>query len=119
LSTSQLSADCTIANAPAGNESEIDEAFTKFDRRRPDALVVVGDPLFNARRDHIVALAARHAVPAMYDRREPSTRSRNRHSHGRPIVSERPTGSAITRRILSTDQRRLPVMRRQRAWVQS
>jgi putative ABC transport system substrate-binding protein len=70
LSTSQLSADCTIANAPAGNESEIDEAFTKFDRRRPDALVVVGDPLFNARRDHIVALAARHAVPAMYDRRD-------------------------------------------------
>jgi putative tryptophan/tyrosine transport system substrate-binding protein len=55
---------------PAGNEAEIDQAFAKFDRRRPDALLVVGDPFFNARRHQIVALAARSALPAIYDRRD-------------------------------------------------
>jgi len=59
-----------LSITPAGNEGEIDQAFAKFDRRRPDALLVVSDPLFNARRDQIVALAARHAVPAIYDRRD-------------------------------------------------
>ena len=55
---------------PASNEEEIDQAFAKFDRRRPDALLVVGDPFFNARREQIVALAARFAIPAIYDRRD-------------------------------------------------
>jgi putative ABC transport system substrate-binding protein len=31
---------------------------------------VVGDPFFNAHRDQIVALAARYAIPAIYDRRD-------------------------------------------------
>jgi len=55
---------------PASNEAEIDQAFAKLERRRPDALLVVGDPFFNARRDQIVALAARFAIPAIYDRRD-------------------------------------------------
>ena len=55
---------------PAGNEEEIDQAFAKFDRRRPDALLVVGDPFIHARREQIVALAARFAIPAIYDRRD-------------------------------------------------
>ena len=41
-----------------------------MDRQRPDALLVVGDPFFNARRDQIVTLAARYAIPAIYDRRD-------------------------------------------------
>jgi putative ABC transport system substrate-binding protein len=59
-----------LAMTPAANEDEIDQAFAKFDRRRPDALLVVGYPFFNARRDQIVALAARYAIPAIYDRRD-------------------------------------------------
>jgi len=59
-----------LAITPAANEGEIDQAFAKFDSRRPDALLVVGDPFFNARRDQIVALAARYAIPAIYDRRD-------------------------------------------------
>ena len=55
---------------PASNEEEIDQAFANLERRRPDALLVVGDPFFNARRDQIVALAARYAIPAIYDRRD-------------------------------------------------
>jgi len=60
--------DLTIT--PAANEGEIDQTFAKLDRRRPDALLVVGDPFFNAHRDQIVALAARYAIPAIYDRRD-------------------------------------------------
>jgi putative tryptophan/tyrosine transport system substrate-binding protein len=59
-----------LSITPAPNEAEIDQAFAKFDRRRSDALLGVGDPFFNARRDQIVALAARYAVPAIYERHD-------------------------------------------------
>jgi putative ABC transport system substrate-binding protein len=62
-----------LALAGASNEGEIDRAFARFDRRRPDALLVAGDPFLNARRDQIVALAARYAVPALYDFRDFAT----------------------------------------------
>jgi putative ABC transport system substrate-binding protein len=54
----------------ARDEAEIEKAFADFERRRPDALLVAGDPFFNARRDQIVALAARYAVPAIYEWRD-------------------------------------------------
>jgi putative tryptophan/tyrosine transport system substrate-binding protein len=56
--------------AAARDEAEIEKAFADFHRRRPDALLVAGDPFFNARRDQIVALAARYAVPAIYEWRD-------------------------------------------------
>jgi putative ABC transport system substrate-binding protein len=51
----------------AGNESEIDAAFAALSA---DALVVAANPFFTARRAHIIALAARHALPAIYSVRE-------------------------------------------------
>ena len=39
-------------------------------RARIDALLVGTDPFSNSRRQHIVPLAAREAVPVMFDQRE-------------------------------------------------
>ena len=52
------------------NDSEIDTAFSTLKQMQAGALLVVGDPFFNSRRDQLVALAARYAVPAINDSRE-------------------------------------------------
>jgi putative ABC transport system substrate-binding protein len=54
----------------ASTESEIDAAFATLVELRAGALLVGAAPFFLTRRDQIVALAARHAVPAFYDVRE-------------------------------------------------
>jgi putative tryptophan/tyrosine transport system substrate-binding protein len=54
----------------ASNESEIDAAFRTLVEFRAGALVVGADTFFETRRDQIVALAARDAVPAIYSWRE-------------------------------------------------
>jgi putative ABC transport system substrate-binding protein len=54
----------------ASNESEIDAAFTILDQQRPVALVVIAEPFFVTRREQLVALAARHAIPVIYGIRE-------------------------------------------------
>jgi putative ABC transport system substrate-binding protein len=46
---------------------EIRHAFARIAKRRPDALLVRSYALNVIRRDQIVALAERHAIPAMYD----------------------------------------------------
>jgi putative tryptophan/tyrosine transport system substrate-binding protein len=50
----------------ASRPSEIETAFVDLVRRRPDALQVSSDGFFLTHPDQIVALAARHAVPAIY-----------------------------------------------------
>ena len=54
----------------ASTASEIDDAFATMRQRRAGALLVGADPFFTARRQQIVALAARDAIPAMYLNRE-------------------------------------------------
>jgi putative tryptophan/tyrosine transport system substrate-binding protein len=54
----------------AGTESEIDTAFATLVEWHAGALILPSDAYLNSRREQIVALAARHAVPAMYDWRE-------------------------------------------------
>jgi putative ABC transport system substrate-binding protein len=54
----------------ATTADEIDRAFSILVQRRPDALLMGADPFFQTRRDQLVALAARHALPTMYEWRE-------------------------------------------------
>jgi putative ABC transport system substrate-binding protein len=50
----------------AVTESEIDTAFGTLVQIHADALVIGPDPFFFNRHDQLVALASRHALPAMY-----------------------------------------------------
>lgn len=54
----------------ASNPADIDSAFSKVVSERAGALLVGPDTFFQSRRDQIVALAARHSVPAAYPWRE-------------------------------------------------
>ena len=56
--------------ANASNASEIDDAFHGLRRQQVGALIVLPDVTFISRRSQIVALAARHALPAIYPTRE-------------------------------------------------
>jgi putative tryptophan/tyrosine transport system substrate-binding protein len=54
----------------ATSDAELDAAFVTVRQVGAGALLVAGDPFFNSRRTYIVALAARHAIPAIYEQRE-------------------------------------------------
>jgi putative ABC transport system substrate-binding protein len=54
----------------ARSASDIDMAFARLVRERAGALVVGGGAFLLSRRDQIVSLAARHAIPAIYGFRE-------------------------------------------------
>jgi ABC-type uncharacterized transport system substrate-binding protein len=54
-------------------KAEIDATFAALAGRKIDALFVASDPFFNSRREQIVALAARRAVPTIFHQREFAT----------------------------------------------
>jgi putative ABC transport system substrate-binding protein len=56
--------------APVTSEGELDGAFTSIVERGAKALLVGSGPLLTSNRERIVALAARHALPAIYGLRE-------------------------------------------------
>jgi putative ABC transport system substrate-binding protein len=59
-----------IEIANAGTEGEFRTAFAAFALKRVQVVVIASDPFFDDRRGQITALAARHAIPAGYTRRE-------------------------------------------------
>jgi len=54
----------------AATENEIDDAFAGLMRLHAGALLVIPDPFLFSRREQLVALASRYAVPAIYPLRE-------------------------------------------------
>ena len=59
-----------IVIVDASTDGELDAAFAELAKQRADALLVAASPYFDTRRDHIVLLAQRHRLPAIYQFRE-------------------------------------------------
>jgi putative ABC transport system substrate-binding protein len=53
----------------AGTEAEIEASFAGLARLRPDGAIIASDGFFTLQRGQLVALAARHAIPAIYTSR--------------------------------------------------
>ena len=54
----------------ASSEQEIDAAFAVLEGQKVGALIVGSDPYYLSRREQIIALTARQAIPAVYEIRE-------------------------------------------------
>jgi len=54
----------------ASSESDIDLAFATLVQQRAGALLIPAEAFFFSRRDQLLALAARHAIPTVYSYRE-------------------------------------------------
>jgi putative ABC transport system substrate-binding protein len=62
-----------IVVANASSEDDFETAFSTIVQQRAGGLLVATDPFLLSRRDQLVALAARHALPTMYQFREFAT----------------------------------------------
>jgi putative ABC transport system substrate-binding protein len=63
-----LALQVDVLNAPAA--SDFEKAFATIAERKIGSLLVADDPFLQSRRDQLIALAARHAIPAIYDSRD-------------------------------------------------
>ncbi len=54
----------------AQTDADLEATFASLPSRAVDALLVTTNPFFEGRRDHVVALAMRYSVPALYPWRE-------------------------------------------------
>jgi ABC-type uncharacterized transport system substrate-binding protein len=54
----------------ANAENDFDAAFSTVVQQRSGALLVCASPFFNSRREQLVVLAARHALPTIYEWRD-------------------------------------------------
>jgi len=94
----------------AATAHDIDMAFVSLVQKGANALIVVNDPFFVNRRDQIVALAARHRMPAIYFSREFAAAG-GLLSYGASLVDAARQGGIYTGKILKGEKPTdLPVM---------
>jgi putative tryptophan/tyrosine transport system substrate-binding protein len=70
LETAARAAGQHVVVLSATAERDFEPAFATLVQQRANALIVVADPFFDGRREQIIALVTRHAVPAIFQWRE-------------------------------------------------
>ena len=96
--------------ASAGNESDFDAAFESLVTQHAGAVLVAASPLFTSRRDLLVAVATRHAMPTMFQFREFAAAG-GLVSYGASLVEAyRQTGVYVGRILRGEKPSELPVM---------
>jgi putative ABC transport system substrate-binding protein len=96
--------------ARANPEGGFDASFATFVQQQAAALLVCASPLFNNKRDQLVALATRHNLPAMYELPE-FTRAGGLVSYGNSIVDiYRQAGAYVGRILKGAKPADLPVV---------
>ena len=94
----------------AGTPNELDESFSSLVRAGAGALLMTSDAFFTTRRQQVVALAAQHAVPAIYGHRDYTTAG-GLMSYGSNIAdSHRQAGAYVGRILKGEKPGDLPVM---------
>jgi putative ABC transport system substrate-binding protein len=92
-------------------DSEFDSALATIAQLQAGGLVVMADPFFNSRREELVALAARHAVPAIYEWRE-FAEAGGLISYGPSLSGTwRQVGAYVGRIVAGADPADMPIQR--------
>jgi putative ABC transport system substrate-binding protein len=95
----------------ASDDREIEEAFETLAKEGVRALAVASSPYFDTRRSHIVGLAARHKLPAIYHFRE-YTNAGGLVSYGVDIVDAyRQIGIYVAQILRGAKPGELPILR--------
>ena len=115
LKTAAAALGQQLSFLPASTVAEIDQAFVQLGRERPDALLIGTDLLFTTQRQLIVALTARHGIPAIYPSEE-HARAGGLISYGAPAtVAYHQAGIYVGRVLKGSNPADLPIVLPNRA----